>query len=63
MLRILERIAKRQELDYDVYVMFSSIHTAWNDITEARKAFESALRIEPERDEAKTALTRLGGLP
>ena len=50
-------------MDYDVYVMFGRVHAARNDMRKAREAFESALRIEPERNEAKTELKILGGLP
>ena len=62
-LLVLERIAKGEGLDYDVYVMTGRAYAGRNDIEKAREAFESALRIEPERDEAKTELEKLSGLP
>ncbi len=62
-LLVLERIAKGEGLDYDVYVMTGRAYAGRHDNEKARDAFESALRIEPERDEAKTELAKLGGLP
>ena len=62
-LLVLERIAKGEGLDYDVYVMTGHAYAGRNETVKAREAFESALQIEPERDEAKKELEKLGGLP
>jgi tetratricopeptide (TPR) repeat protein len=60
---VLERISKGVGLDYDIYVMTGRAYAGRNETARAREAFESALQIEPERDEAKKELEKLGGLP
>lgn len=62
-LAVLEGISKGVGLDYDVYVMTGRAYAARNDVDKAREAFESALQMEPEREEAKAELEKLGGLP
>lgn len=62
-LSALEEISKGIGLDYDVYVLTGRAYAARNDVDKAREAFESALQIDPEREEAKSELEKLGGLP